>query len=59
MRPLVNYPIALYLRKVHAQAQATLARITALKVDFAQGYYIAEPEALVTGEGAEPALLTA
>ncbi len=37
----------------------TLERITALKVDFAQGYYIAEPEALVTGEGAEPALRTA
>lgn len=37
----------------------TLERVTALKVDFAQGYYIAEPEALVTGEGAEPALLTA
>ena len=29
MRPLVNYPISLYLRKVHAQAQATLAQITA------------------------------
>jgi diguanylate cyclase (GGDEF)-like protein/PAS domain S-box-containing protein len=37
----------------------TLERITALKVDFAQGYYIAEPEALVTGEGVEPALRTA
>jgi EAL domain-containing protein (putative c-di-GMP-specific phosphodiesterase class I) len=37
----------------------TLARVTALKVDFAQGYYIAEPEALVAGEGAERVLLTA
>jgi EAL domain-containing protein (putative c-di-GMP-specific phosphodiesterase class I) len=37
----------------------TLARVTALKVDFAQGYYIAEPEALVAGEGVERALLTA
>jgi hypothetical protein len=29
MKPLINYPIAVYLRKVHAQAQATLAQITA------------------------------
>jgi diguanylate cyclase (GGDEF)-like protein/PAS domain S-box-containing protein len=36
-----------------------LARVTALKVDFAQGYYIAEPEALVAGEGTERVLLTA
>jgi diguanylate cyclase (GGDEF)-like protein/PAS domain S-box-containing protein len=37
----------------------TLERVTALKIDFAQGYYIAEPEALVAGEGAERTLLTA
>ncbi|MBI4206050.1 MAG: EAL domain-containing protein [Betaproteobacteria bacterium] len=37
----------------------TLERVTALKVDFAQGYYIAEPEALVAGEGAERALMPA
>ena len=37
----------------------TLERVRALKVDFAQGYYIAEPEALVAGAGAQRALLTA
>jgi diguanylate cyclase (GGDEF)-like protein/PAS domain S-box-containing protein len=37
----------------------TLERVTALKIDFAQGYYIAEPEALVAGEGAERTLVTA
>lgn len=37
----------------------SLEQVRALKIDFAQGYYIAEPEALVTGEGAQRALLTA
>jgi diguanylate cyclase (GGDEF)-like protein/PAS domain S-box-containing protein len=37
----------------------TLERVTALKIDFAQGYYIAEPEVLVAGEGAERTLVTA
>ncbi len=34
---------------------AALEKITALKIDFAQGYFIAEPEALVQDENAEPA----
>jgi diguanylate cyclase (GGDEF)-like protein/PAS domain S-box-containing protein len=37
----------------------SLERVRALKVDFAQGYYIAQPEALVTAQGAQRALLTA
>jgi len=37
----------------------TLERVTALKVDFAQGYFIAEPEAMVIGETTQPARLTA
>jgi EAL domain-containing protein (putative c-di-GMP-specific phosphodiesterase class I) len=36
---------------------AILEKITALKIDFAQGYFIAEPEALMPGEGAERAAL--
>jgi diguanylate cyclase (GGDEF)-like protein/PAS domain S-box-containing protein len=34
----------------------TLEKITALKIDFAQGYFIAEPEALVAGESIERVL---
>lgn len=34
---------------------AVLEKITALKIDFAQGYFIAEPEALAQDENAEPA----
>jgi len=37
----------------------TLERVKALQVDFAQGYYIAEPEAMVIGEATQPARLTA
>jgi diguanylate cyclase (GGDEF)-like protein/PAS domain S-box-containing protein len=37
----------------------TLERVKALKIDFAQGYYLAEPEELVAGEGTKQALLTA
>ena len=37
----------------------TLERVKALKIDFAQGYYISEPEALSTGEPVQRARLTA
>jgi len=37
----------------------TLEKITALKIDFAQGYFIAEPEALIAGENVERALASA
>ena len=32
----------------------TLAKITALKLDYAQGYFIAEPEALVHAPTGQP-----
>jgi len=32
----------------------TLEKITALKIDYAQGYFVAEPEALVQDENTEP-----
>jgi diguanylate cyclase (GGDEF)-like protein/PAS domain S-box-containing protein len=41
------------------ETKEALERVKALQVDFAQGYYIAEPEELVTGEGAKRVLLTA
>jgi EAL domain-containing protein (putative c-di-GMP-specific phosphodiesterase class I) len=41
------------------ESAQTLERVRALKVDFAQGYYIAEPEAMVTGEATHPERLTA
>jgi EAL domain-containing protein (putative c-di-GMP-specific phosphodiesterase class I) len=41
------------------ETKETLERVKALQIDFAQGYYIAEPEELVAGEGAKPMLLTA
>jgi len=37
----------------------TLEKITALKIDFAQGYFIAEPEALIAGENVERVLASA
>ncbi|MGQ0750696.1 MAG: EAL domain-containing protein [Betaproteobacteria bacterium] len=41
------------------ETKETLERVRALQVDFAQGYYIAEPEELVAGEGAKRVLVTA
>ena len=41
------------------ETKEVLERVKALQVDFAQGYYIAEPEELVAGEGAKRVLLTA
>jgi Amt family ammonium transporter len=37
----------------------TLERVRTMKVDFAQGYYIAQPEALVTAHAVQRTLLTA
>ena len=41
------------------ETRETLERVRALQIDFAQGYYIAEPEELVAGATAKPMLLTA
>jgi EAL domain-containing protein (putative c-di-GMP-specific phosphodiesterase class I) len=35
----------------------TLAKITALKIDYGQGYFIAEPEAIVYAPHSQPAEL--
>ena len=37
--------------------EATLTRLRALGVDYAQGYFIAKPEALIRTSDATPALL--
>lgn len=41
------------------ETRETLERVRALEIDFAQGYYIAEPEELVAGAAVKPMLLTA